>query len=130
MTDELTEQEEFRLRQEVSNLTAMEILEINLIERMLDLTPVDTLTIKLGALDRSPKKNWVENVGGLPKYIEKVAKSLHEKRGMTISRAIATAISRIKVWARGGDNVDPDTQAKAAKALAEWNAKRARSKAK
>ena len=128
MTDLLTEQEEARLRQEVSNLTAVEILEINMLEQSLGITPIDTLTIKL-SLDRSPKKNWVDKVGGLPKYIEEVAESLHRKRGMTISRAIATAISRIKVWARGGGGVDPDTQAKAAKALAEWEAKKARSRA-
>ena len=46
---------------------------------------------------------------------------------MDMSRAIATAISRCKVWAAGGDGVKPDTQAKAAKAIAEWEALKAKS---
>lgn len=132
MIDEFTEQEEERLRYEVDNLTVVDLLEISLIERSIGITPVDALTLKLarGTLDRSPKKNWVENAGGLPAYIEKIAKSLHEKRGMTISRAIATAISRIKVWAAGGGGVDADTRAKAAKALAQWEALKGKSKAR
>lgn len=89
--------------------------------------------IELGSrasLDRSPKKNWVENAGDLPGYVREIANSLHSKRGMTISRAIATAISRIKKWAHGGDGVNPDTVAKAQAALAEWNALKAKNKAK
>lgn len=83
-----------------------------------------------GLLDRSPKSNWVEDNGGLPPYIEEVANSLHTKRGMPISRAIATAVSRIKKWAAGGDGVNPDTVAKAQKALAQWEALKAKNKAK
>lgn len=79
----------------------------------------------MGALNRSAGTNWVEQSGGLPAYIEKIAKSLHEKRGFTISRAIATAVSMCKRWAAGGEDVNPDTRAKAAAALAEWEAKRA-----
>jgi hypothetical protein len=82
------------------------------------------------SLDRSPKKNWVENSGQLPAYIEHIAKDLHEERGMPLSRAIATAISRVKVWAAGGDHVKPDTQAKAAQAVAEWEALKAKNKAR
>lgn len=82
------------------------------------------------SLDRSPKKNWVERAGGLPKYINDIAHDLHTERGMTISRAIATAISKVKKWAAGGDNVKPDTRAKAAAALAEWETLKAKSKAK
>ena len=133
MTDALTEQEQELLRQDVSNLTAVDILEINMLERAIGITPVDTLTIKLAygtGLDRSPKKNWVENAGGLPKYIEEIAKSLHSKRGMTISRAIATAIATCRRWARGGKNVDPDTVAKAQRALAQWEALKAKNKAR
>lgn len=109
---------------------------------MKPLTPMDKLTLKLlpqadqeyildlaGRLDWSPKKNWVEKNGGLPKYIEDIALALIRK-GMTRERAIATAISRIKRWARGGDDVDADTVAKAQKALAEWYALRAKAKAK
>lgn len=86
--------------------------------------------IALGKLDRSPKKNWVEKAGGLPKYIEEVADSIHRKRGKSISQAIQLAIGAIKNWAHGKGDVDPDTRAKAAKALAQWNAMKAKSKAK
>lgn len=133
LTEELTEEERALLHQDVSNVTAVQILEINMLERVLGITPLDTLTIKLAkgsTLDRSPKKNWVENAGGLPAYIEEIAKSLHAKRGMTISRAIATAISMCKKWAAGGKNVNADTRAKAAKAIAQWTAMKARSKGK
>lgn len=82
-----------------------------------------------GRLDRSPKKNWVENAGGLPKYIEDIALAL-ERDGMPLSRAIPTAISRVKKWAAGGDDVKADTRAKAAKALAAWEALKSKNKAK
>lgn len=84
----------------------------------------------LPSLDRSPKENWVDKVGGLPSYIERIAKHLHSERGMTISHAIAAAINRVKKWAAGGQNVSPETRAKAAKAVAEWEAKKAKSRAK
>lgn len=86
--------------------------------------------ISKGRLDRSPKENWVEAAGGLPKYIERIAHALHTERGMPISRAIAVAINRVKMWAAGGENVDADTRAKAAKAVAEWQALKAKNKAK
>lgn len=72
------------------------------------------------SLDRSPKKNWVENAGGLPPYIRKIARAIHEKRGIPLSQAIPFAIGRIKRWAAGGDNVTAATQAKAAAAIAAW----------
>jgi len=92
----------------------------------------EMVALSKGLLERAPgrKDNWVERAGSLPAYVEKIANSLHTKRGMTISRAIATAISRIKVWALGGDGVDPDTVAKAQKALAQWTALKAKNKAK
>jgi hypothetical protein len=34
----------------------------------------------------------------------------------------------VKMWAKGGGDVNPDTRAKAAKAVAEWTAKRAKAK--
>jgi len=93
-----------------------------------------SLTIMLASssasLDRSPKKNWVENTGsGLPPYVRKIARGV-EKSGRPLSQAIAIAIGRIKKWAAGGDGVDADTQAKAAKALAQWNALKAKNKSK
>lgn len=81
------------------------------------------------SLDSSPKKNWVENSGGLPNYICKIAKAVM-KGGKSKSAAIAIAVSRTKKWAAGGDDVDADTQAKAAAAVAEWNALKAKNAAK
>lgn len=80
--------------------------------------------------------NWVEQVGGLPSYIERIAKHLHYEQGYSISRAIATAVNTVKRWAAGGvvavgrpQRVSAKTQATAAKALAEWEAKKARARA-
>ncbi len=74
-------------------------------------------------LDRSPRKNWVEMTGRLPPYIEEVAKSIHEKRGVPLDSAIPIAIATIKKRAAGGN-------AKAIKALAEWEALKARNAAR
>lgn len=81
------------------------------------------------ALDHSPKKNWVEKNGGLPPYIHKIAVAL-TKSGKSTSAAISIAISRVKKWAAGGDDVDADTRAKSIKAVAEWEALKAKSKGK
>lgn len=85
--------------------------------------------------DEIEEFNWVDDVGGLPKYIREIADSLM-KRGFTESRAIATAVNTVKRWARGGPaskggkgSVSAKTQAKAAAALAEWEAKKIRAKA-
>lgn len=83
------------------------------------------------SLERVPgKQNWVDAAGGLPDYIERIAKHLHYEQGMTIGRAIATAVSRCRVWARGGDGVSPDTQAKAARAISQWESKKKRGSVK
>lgn len=80
-------------------------------------------------LERKPgKSNWVDNAGGLPDYIERIAKHLHYEKGMDISRAIATAVSTVKRWAAGGGGVSPKTRALAAKAVAEWEAKKSASR--
>jgi hypothetical protein len=81
------------------------------------------------SLDSSPKKNWVENEGGLPDYICRIARAVM-KSGKSKSSAIAIAISRVKKWAGGGDDVDADTRAKAAKAVAEWEALKAKAHTK
>jgi hypothetical protein len=70
----------------------------------------------------------VQEAGGLPDYICRIARAV-KKSGHTTSEAIAIAVSRVKVWA-SGKGVDKDTQAKAAKALAEWEEKRAKSHTK
>lgn len=91
-------------------------------------------------LERKPGvSNWVDQTGGLPDYIERIAKHLHYERGMSIQHAIATAVNTVKRWARMGGVVkygDPHnkhvttiTAAQAAKAVAEWEAKRARARA-
>lgn len=78
---------------------------------------------------KGKKDNWIEAAGGLPKYIERIAKHLHYEQGMTIGRAIATAVNQCKKWAAGGKNVKPDTRAKAAAAISQWEKKKAKSKA-
>lgn len=87
-------------------------------------------------LERKPggPDNWVEKAGGLPDYIERIAKRLHYEKGMTISHAIATAVNTVKRWARMGKvakhgdpnqkRVSAKTAALAAAAVASWNAKR------
>lgn len=65
----------------------------------------------------------------MPTYIDRVARHLHYDRGMTISHAIASAVNRMKRWAKGGGSVKAATRTKAARALAQWEAKKARSKA-
>lgn len=92
--------------------------------------------VNLGALDRSPKKNWVENTGGLPNYIERIAKRLHNEKGMPVGRAIATAVNAVKKMCAGGDlnfpgaqNVNAKSRAQACKAVAEWEAKKAKARA-
>lgn len=76
------------------------------------------------------KDNWIERAGGsLPNYICIVAKGIM-RTGKTKSAAIAIAISRIKKWAAGGDDVNADTRVKAAKALAQWTALKAKHAAK
>lgn len=81
------------------------------------------------------KDNWIERSGpggkggSLPNYICKVAKGIM-RSGKTRSQAIAIAVSRMKKWAAGGSDVNADTRAKAAKALAQWQALKAKNKAK
>lgn len=70
--------------------------------------------------------NWVSKTGGLPEFINRIAKDLMEK-GMSESHAIATAVNQCKKWAAGGKDVKPQTRAKAAAAVAEWEAKKAAS---
>lgn len=75
------------------------------------------------------KSNWVEAGGGLPSYIRRIAEHLFGQ-GHTVSQAIAIAVSQVKKWAAGGENVKPDTRAKAAAAVAAWEGVKAKSKAK
>jgi hypothetical protein len=75
-------------------------------------------------LDRKPGvSNWVDQEGGLPDYIERIAKHIHSDSGLSISHSIAAAVERVKVLAAKGN-------AQAIAALAQWNAKRAGARAK
>ncbi len=79
------------------------------------------------SLDASPGSNWVQEAGGLPNYICEIARAV-KRGGKTTSQAVAIAVSRVKKWA-AGDDVDADTRAKAAKALAQREALKVKSKA-
>lgn len=88
------------------------------------------------SLDSSPGKNWVEKSGGLPNYICHIAKGVM-KSGKSKGQAIAIAVSRVKAWAaggstnsRGGPEVTAATRAKAAKAVAQWTALKAKNAAR
>lgn len=84
---------------------------------------------------RGNQDNWVERTGPggkggqLPAYIQHIALALVRRRGMDRSRAIAIAIGTVKRWARGGGDVDSNTRAAARKALAEWEAMKAKARA-
>lgn len=85
------------------------------------------------SLERKPGKadNWVEKAGGLPSYIERIAKHLHYEKGKDIGTAIAIAVNTVKRWATGtnhnGSKLKPQTVAQAQAAVAEWEAKKAKS---
>lgn len=77
--------------------------------------------------------NWVEKAGGLPSYIKRIAKHL-QGDGMDESRAIATAVNAAKKMCATGDTNWPGSQevnagsrAEACAAVAEWEAKKAKS---
>jgi hypothetical protein len=74
------------------------------------------------------RQNWVDRAGGLPRYIRIVANALR-RRGMSTSRAIAVAVATMRRWARGGGKVSPKVRAAAARAVAQWEAMRARARA-
>lgn len=79
-------------------------------------------------LDRSAKVNWVEKAGGLPKYIERIAKHLHYEAGKTIGIAIAIAVNMVKkMCATGHTNVGQagaKARAQACAAVADWERKK------
>lgn len=64
----------------------------------------------------------------LPGYIREIARALM-RNGKSKSNAIQIAIGTVKRWAAGGHGVNPDTQAKAARALAQWEAAKAKARA-
>lgn len=67
------------------------------------------------------KKNLFDTPGThLPGFVREIARALMRDHGMSKSRAIATAINRVKKWASGGEGVSAETRAKAAAAVAQW----------
>lgn len=76
-----------------------------------------------------PGPLWKHKGWQLPAYIQHIANDLREKRGMTESRAIATAVAAVKRWAAGGGNVDAETRAAAQKAVGEWEKLKAKAHA-
>lgn len=96
---------------------------------------VDDLLASGSVTDDLVTFNWVEDVGGLPTYIKRISKHLRRK-GMTESRAIATAVNVAKKMCATGDlnwpglqRVNPGSRAAACAAVASWFAKRARARA-
>lgn len=73
------------------------------------------------SLERSPKENWVEKAGGLPSYINRIAKHIHYDSGLSISHAIAAAVNRCKVLCAKGN-------AQACAAVASWEKKKAKTR--
>lgn len=86
--------------------------------------------VELGRLDWSPRKNWIENEGGLPRYITDVAIGIMKSTGYPRERAIPIAINRIKKWAAGLEGVKKDTQIKSIRALELWEKMKASARAK
>lgn len=76
----------------------------------------------------SKTSNWVARAGGLPPYVQHVAHAL-VKKGTPESEAIQKAVGIVKNWAEGKGHVHPAIKAAAAKAIAEWEAKKGKSKA-
>lgn len=84
-------------------------------------------------LDRSPKKNWVDKAGGLPTYIERIAKHLHYEKGKDIGQSIAIAVNVVKKMCASGDtnfpgkqSVNAGSRAEACNAVKQWEAKKLR----
>lgn len=90
----------------------------------------------MGVLNEKPGKNWVEEQGGLPPYIERIALHLVGK-GKSHSAAIATAINAAKRMCATGDlnwpglqHVNAGSRAEACAAVARWEAMKAAAKAR
>lgn len=106
--------------------------------RHLTLSEITLVSSKVyPGLDKSPKENWVDKAGGLPSYIERIAKHLHYEKGMSISHAIATAVNVVKKMCAGGDlnfpgsqKVNAGSRAQACAAVAQWEKKKAGTRVK
>ena len=113
------------------NLTSTTAGKLEMRMAQQEVTNEDVLTLAACSLDTHPgEKNWVEEAGGLPEYICRIARSISTKRGKSISNAIQIAVGVVKRWAKGVGDVDADTRAKAAAAVAQWEAIKAKAHAK
>jgi hypothetical protein len=72
---------------------------------------------------------WKHKGWELPNYITNIAKGIMESGQLDKSRAIEIAVGKVRDWAEGKGNVSPEVRAAAVKAIAEWEALRARAKA-
>lgn len=81
-------------------------------------------------LPSKPGTNWVEKHGGLPEMMDCVARAIYHEGGVKdVSRAIRIAVGKVEDWASGKGDVTPKTRARAAAAVARWQAMRAAAKA-
>lgn len=80
-------------------------------------------------MDQSPRKNWVENSGGLHPYLREVARGI-ERGGATRSKAIQIAWGKLRDWAAGKGNVSEAVRAKAREAIAHMEKIQATNKAR
>lgn len=108
---------------------ALEQQLVALLEEATDSRSLPNLVNKPG------KTNWVEKAGGLPSYIERVAKHLVSEKGYSESRAIATAVNWVKKTCATGrtfggkTKVNEKARAMACNAVKQWESKKARSRA-
>lgn len=82
-------------------------------------------------LPNKPGSNWVEKTGGLPHFIDCVARAIFHtgRSGGDVSKAVQIAIGQSENWAEGKGNVSASTRAQAAAAVAQLKAQGAASKA-
>ncbi len=81
---------------------------------------------KIPLKDKPGSNNWVDASGGLPDYIKRIAEHIKgENPEWDDGHCIATAVNQVKKWAAGGEGATAKTKAKAAAALAQWEAKKA-----
>jgi hypothetical protein len=80
--------------------------------------------------------NWVEEQGGLPRFIERIACHLHFEKGKDVGMSIAIAKNAAQRMCDSGDlnfpgmqQVNAGSRAEACAAVAEWNRMRAAARA-
>lgn len=110
---------------------AMKLSEARLEQDVVELSEELELNLAAGVatcdLSKVPgAQNWIEKTGNghLPEPMAEVACALIRDHGFTISHAIATAVSRAKVFATD-PKYSAKTHIKFSKAVAEWEQKRA-----